>query len=365
MSDTDASREQRFEGIRDRIAEGGDSKLERRSASLWERFVPETLRKILRNPLGAFGMVLLVLFAGIALAAPWLAPPPVDDYHLLWESDDFAFPNYRIPQDGYSGRPTLPNPGAWQTFPPNWELHPLGTASSQYDIYFGMIWGTRLAFAWAFIIVGIGVGIGVVMGSLAGFFGGWLDEVIMRLVDTLFAFPNLLLAIVLLTVFSSPLHIPILDVTINLPKFWTLVVALVAFEWLTYARILRGDILTVKNQEYVASARAMGASNWRLVGKHVLPNSIYPVFVLATLNIGSVVVTVATLSFFGLGLQTGSADWGQLVSFSRQWILGNQGDPLIYWFTFVPPAVAITLFVLAWNLVGDAFRDVMDPRMRN
>ena len=345
-----------------RAFEGGDPQHEAQPKTLKDRLFPVTLRKILRNPLGAIGVILLLVFAAVAVAAPWLAPPPVDDYHFIYESEDFAFPNYRIPQDGFSGRPSLPNADAWESFPPDWRQHPLGTASGQYDIYFGLIWGARLAFAWAFIIVGLAVIVGVVMGSLAGFFGGWVDEVIMRVVDILFAFPNLLLAVVLITVFSSP--VTILGLTVDLNDFWTVVIALATFSWLTFARLLRGDILTVKNQEYVSAARAVGASNWRLMGRHILPNSIYSVFILATLNIGSIVVAVATLSFFGLGLPIGAADWGQLVAFSRQWILGTRGEPLVYWFTFVPPAIVITLFVLAWNLVGDAFRDVMDPRMK-
>lgn len=319
---------------------GGEPKQPEEQPQIIDRVFPETLRKILKNPLGMIGIVLLIFFIIVAIAAPWLAPP--------------AYPEdpYSMTQDGYSSRPERPNPEAWTSFPPDWELHPLGTTKGQYDIYYGLIWGTRTAFFFAVTIVGLGVLIGIIMGSLAGFFGGIVDEVIMRFVDVLYGFPNILLAVVLLVVFSE------------WPETLALIVALTTFGWINYTRLLRGDILSVKNQEYVAATRALGASNLRLIRKHILPNAIHPVFVVATLNFGSVMVLIATLSFFGLGLPIGYADWGQLVSFSREWIVGTQGDPLIYWYTFVPPAVAITLFVLSFNLIGDAVRDVMDPRQK-
>lgn len=321
---------------------GGEPKQPEEPKRLMDRLFPDSLRKILKNPLGLLGTVLLILFVIVAIAAPWLAPP---------ENPERP---YQMTQDGYGSRPKPPNPDAWSSFPPKWEQHPLGTAANQYDIYYGLIWGTRTAFQFAVSIVGLAVIIGVTMGTLAGYFGGWIDDLIMRIVDVIYGFPNLLLPIVLLTTLGSVL-----------PSQIVLIIALVAFGWINYARLLRGDILTVKNQEYVTATRSLGASNLRIMWKHVLPNAIHPVFVLATLNFGSVMVTIATLSFFGIGLPLGYADWGQLVSFSREWIIGIQGDnPLLYWYTFVPPAVAITLFVLSFNLIGDAVRDVMDPRQK-
>jgi len=320
---------------------GGSPKQPEEQRRLLDRLFPDSLRRILKNPLGLLGSVLLVVFVLVAISAPWLAPP-----------ENPGRP-YEMTQDGYGSRPQPPNPEAWSSFPPNWEQHPLGTAAGQYDIYYGLIWGTRTAFQFAVTIVGMAVIIGIIMGTLAGFFGGWIDDLIMRIVDVIYGFPNLLLPIVLLTTLGS-----------KWPNEIVLIIALTAFGWINYARLLRGDILTVKNQEYVTATRSLGASNLRLMWKHILPNAIHPVFVLATLNFGSVMVTIATLSFFGIGLPVGYADWGQLVSFSREWIIGIQGDPLRYWYTFVPPAVAITLFVLSFNLIGDAVRDVMDPRQK-
>lgn len=134
--------------------------------------------------------------------------------------------------------------------------------------------------------------------------------------------------------------------------------------WPTYARLLRGDILSVRGQDYVESARAYGAGDARIMARHIIPNAIYPFLVVAAFDMGTVVLVAAALSFLGLGAEVGYADWGQLINMSRDWILGIPGQPFIYWYTVVVPGLAIFLFVLAWNLLGDAFRDILDPRLR-
>jgi peptide/nickel transport system permease protein len=127
-----------------------------------------------------------------------------------------------------------------------------------------------------------------------------------------------------------------------------------------YARLIRGDILTVREREYVTAARVIGTPDWKILARHILPNAIFPTLVVASLDIGTIVITFAALSFLGVGVEPGYADWGQLISFARNWIT----DLNTYWYIVTFPGLAIVLFVLGWNLVGDALRDVFDPRMR-
>ena len=141
-----------------------------------------------------------------------------------------------------------------------------------------------------------------------------------------------------------------------------MMIALTAVAWPSYARLVRGDILSVKERGFVTAARTLGASGGRIFWRHIVPNSIYPSVVVASLDIGYVVLTAASLSFLGLGAQPGTADWGQLIAMARNWVLGAPGHPLAYWYTVVVPGGAIFLFVLGWNLLGDAFRDILDPR---
>jgi peptide/nickel transport system permease protein len=135
--------------------------------------------------------------------------------------------------------------------------------------------------------------------------------------------------------------------------------AIIIFGWMTIARVIRGNILTIKEQDYALAARTIGASNTRILFRHLLPNAVFPVLVIASMNIGSYVLTFAALSFLGLGAQRGYADWGQMISFARNWVPSLAS----HWYIVVYPGVVIVLFVLAWNLVGDALRDILDPRM--
>jgi peptide/nickel transport system permease protein len=138
------------------------------------------------------------------------------------------------------------------------------------------------------------------------------------------------------------------------------VFALIAFSWMQYARLIRGDILAVRERDYVLAARVIGVKDRRILLKHILPNAIFPTLVVASGDIGGVVISFAALSFLGVGTPVGYADWGQLLSFARDWITNLS----TYWYIVVLPGVALILFVLGWNLVGDAFRDVLDPKMR-
>lgn len=285
-------------------------------------------KRLKRNPLSITGFAIIALFFIVAALAPVVATPPLN-----------ARDPYQIPHEGFAPDPQPPRPG-----------HPLGTTGRQYDIYYGIVWGTRTALRVALVVVAISVTVGLILGSVSGYYGGRLEEVIMRITDVFLAFPGLVLAVVVTAVLGKGLD--------------KVMVAIALVNWPTYARLLRGEILSIKERDYVDAARAAGAGDLRIILRHVIPNSIYPFLVVAAFDMGVIVLVAAALSFLGLGAEIGYADWGQLINMSRSWILGVPGNPFIYWYTVVFPGFAIFLFVLGWNLLGDAFRDILDPRLR-
>lgn len=245
---------------------------------------------------------------------------------------------YKMPRAGYSPIP--------QTAETSDTL--LGTTSQGYDIYYGLMWGARTAFRIGVLVVGIGLAVGILVGSTAAYLGGWVDNVLMRFTDMVIAVPALVLALVIVMVLGNSI--------INL------MIAISAVAWPAYARLVRGEVLRIKELEYVAGARGLGRRSWGIVVRHILPNALGPVLIVASLDIGSIVLTAAALSFLGLGPELGYSDWGQMISFARNWILGPPGQPMAYWYTSFWPGLTIVLFVLGWNLLGDAFRDVLDVR---
>jgi peptide/nickel transport system permease protein len=285
------------------------------------------LYKLRQNPLSIVGITIILIFIAIAILAPVIAPPKAGTI------DPFQIPRY-----GFSPIPQAPS-----------AEHPFGLTQGQYDIFYGIIWGTRSAFKVGILVIGSVVGIGIVLGSIAGYFGGIIDEIIMRIADIFLAFPPLILA---------------MAITVALgPSLNSVILALITVSWPIYTRLLRGDILSVREEDYVQSAKGIGASPSRIIIRHILPNSIYPTLVMASLDIGAVVLSAAALSFLGLGAPEGYADWGQMIQFARNWIVGPPGNPLAYWYTVTIPGLFILFFVLGWNLLGDAFRDILDPRL--
>lgn len=326
----------------------------------------KAMRRFRRNPLAIAGVTLLLFYIFIALFAPAITAPTIAER----ERGHTCARDLDLPRDSDEAIAALRNPlGApfWRaiTAPPQsclriprvsfspipqppQEGHPMGIASGGYDIYYGVIWGARMAFYVGILVSAISFGIGIVIGGAAGFLGGWVDDVLMRLVDVVFAFPNLILAAIFVTIFG--------------PSLTNSLIALAIVGWTNYARLFRGDILRVRNLDYVDGARALGASRWRTFTRHVLPNSIGSLVIVASLDIGAVVLVASTLAFLGLGAEIGTTDWGQMVSFARGYIQGAPGEPFKYWYISWWPGVAIVVFVLAWNLLGDAYRDVFDPR---
>jgi peptide/nickel transport system permease protein len=288
----------------------------------WQR----TVRRFRANPMSMLGLALVATFAVIALASPFLA-------HSTERNP------YLIPHQGYASDPRPPGPG-----------HPFGTTEEQFDLYYGVVWGARTAFIVALTVVASAVVVALVLGSVSGFYGGWMDEITMRVTDVFLAFPGLILAVVIVAVLGQNVR--------------NAVIAIAVVEWPTYTRLLRGEFLRVRDMEYVQAARALGGGDARIIARHVIPNTVYPMLILASLNMGSIVITFAALSFLGLGAPPGYADWGELINLSRNWIAGTPGHALEFWHTLVYPGAAIFLFVLGWNLLGDAFRDIFDPRLQ-
>ncbi len=329
---------------------------ERRMGALRRWWDSKTMKRFRRNPLAIIGAFVVIVFILVAIFAPLLttlgrscvrdlglSAGTVGDVHnplrpVFWQAM-LAPPQscYTIPRATFSPVPTPPS-----------EANLLGTTSGGYDIYYGLVWGTRTAFLIGLFVVGVGLIAGIVVGSVAGYFGGWIDNLLMRFTDVIIAVPGLVLAMVIVTVLGQSI--------INV------MIAISIVAWPNYARVLRGDILRVKEQEFVAGAKALGRRELGIIFKHVLPNAVGPLVIIASLDIGSVVLTAAALSFLGLGAPLGYADWGQMISFARDWILGPPGNPFGYWYVSFWPGLTIVLFVLGWNLLGDAFRDVLDPR---
>ncbi|MFC2023236.1 ABC transporter permease [Chloroflexota bacterium] len=318
----------------------------------------KVVKRLLTNPTSLIGILLLLGFILVAILAPWLAPPPEN-------SRD----EYMIPRDGFKTEPQPPS-----------DAHPMGTTEGQYDIYYGIVWGTRTAFRIGVVITLFTTFAGLLVGAVSAFYGGWVDEVMMRVTEIFMAFPFLLAAItltsVLQTVYGRGAGGPLMISAKVLAMFTfgqnpaqsidpvqlgilTGMTAIIIFGWMTIARVIRGNILTIKESDYALAARTIGASNTRILFRHLLPNAVFPVLVIASMNIGSYVLTFAALSFLGLGAQRGYADWGQMISFARNWV-PSLAD---HWYIVVYPGVVIVLFVLSWNLVGDALRDILDPRL--
>ena len=300
----------------------------------------KNVRKLLTTPISLVGIILILIYLIIAILAPVLAP---------YEDRNERFD---IPRDGYRAEP---KPPSWsvddqELSPGDDGWHWLGTTEGQYDIFYGLVWGTRTAFKAGLIVTFSTVVIGLLIGTIASYYGGAVDEVLMRIVEIFMAFPYLLAALTIATVLQPKLGKGIV----------TPMVALIAFGWTSYARLIRGDILSIKEREYVLAARVSGATDSRIIMRHILPNAIFPTMVIASMDIGTYVLAFATLSFLGVGVQVGYADWGQIINFARNWI------PVLdkYWFIIVFPGLTISLYVLGWNLLGDAVRDIMDPRLR-
>jgi len=221
--------------------------------------------------------------------------------------------------------------------------HLMGTDGNVRDEFSRVLFGTRISLTIGFATIGFAIILGLVLGSIAGYVGGWVSDVIMRTLDVVLAFPFLLLAIAIVAVLGPGLTNAMLAIAIvSIP---------------TYARVIRSSVLSVKEEEYVLAAKAVGTGTRRILSHHIMPNAISPIIVLGTLGIGTAILETAALSFLGLGAQPPSPEWGAMLASERAQIFSA---PHLLFF----PGLAIMLTVLGFNLLGDGLRDALDPRLR-
>ena len=249
-----------------------------------------TLHRIFRNPSAIIGFALLIMFTTVAVFAPVIAPPK------------YPHSPYRMPHKGFSPTPKPPD-----------SQHIFGTTSGQYDIFYGVIWGTRTAFKIGLFVVFFAGLIGISLGAVAGYYGGLIDEILMRLTDIMWAIPTLVLAMAIVVAFGRGLD--------------KIMIALALVQWRWYVRVIRSEILTLRDADFVQAARIMGVSDRMIIIRHILPNAIYPVLIMASMDMGSMVITAAFMSFIGLGAPKGYSDWGQMVALARNYIVGPADDP--------------------------------------
>ena len=279
-------------------------------------------KQLLHRPSGLFALTLVGFWIAVAFLAPLLAPPA-----------DAESP-YMMVRHGFS---SLPKPASDNAV---W-----GTTSGGYDIYYGIVWGSRTALVTGLVTVLACAVAGVLIGGIGAFRGGLVDDITMRIVDLFMSVPFLIAVIVMTTILGKGLE--------------KIILALIFFGWNRYARMMRGEVLEIKEQEYVLAAKNMGASPTWIFCRHIVPNAASPILILMSINIGRMVLVAAALSFVGVGAEPGFADWGQMLNFARSWITGIPGHPFHYWYTYTYAAVAITTFVLGWTLLGDVLRDVL------
>ncbi|MEZ4630440.1 MAG: ABC transporter permease [Deinococcales bacterium] len=268
------------------------------------------LKRFFRNPGTLLGCLLLLVIVLLALITPWLVGDPL--------AQDLS-----------------------QRLKPLSQAHLLGTDSLGRDVLARVLYGSSISLKLGLIVVSLSILIGCTVGLLAALLGGYWDDILMRITDIFLAFPALILAMAIAAALGPSLN--------------NVMIAVAAVSWPVYARLMRAQVLGLKNQEFVESARGLGAGQLRIALKHLLPNSLTPILVQASFDVGSAILTAAGLSFIGFGAQPPTPEWGAMVSDTRNFI--NEAP-----WASAAPAVAILLTVLAFNLIGDGLRDVFDPR---
>jgi oligopeptide transport system permease protein len=300
-----------------------------RGSSLWR----DAWRRLLKNKLAVFGLIVVVIVTIASILGPYVI------------EKTFGFTPDYIPSDSKLSQSYPPFTGPNGKF--SW-LHPMGTDNAGRDQLARVLQGGQISLFVGVISTLVSFLIGITYGAIAGYIGGRVDNVMMRIVDVLYSLPYLIVVIVLLSLFRS-----------QTPKgqLVLLFVAIGATSWLTMARIVRGQVLSLKNQEFVLAARATGVSSARIIFRHLVPNTLGPVIVYATLTIPQIMLTEAFLSFLGFGVQAPLASWGSLVADGIQ----NIG---IFPWQLICPGVTMALTLFSLNFLGDGLRDALDPQMR-
>ncbi|WP_353684978.1 oligopeptide ABC transporter permease [Thermodesulfovibrio sp. 3907-1M] len=269
------------------------------------------LKRVLRNKLAVVGLVFILFVFFIAIFASYFAP----------------YDPYKI--------------NVYHVLEPPSKQHPFGTDELGRDVFSRIIYGARVSLRVGFLAMGIAVFTGTILGAIAGYYGGWIDSLIMRVVDVMLAFPTLFLILAVVAVLEPSIYIIMLVIGLT--------------GWMDVARLVRAEVLSLKEREFVLAARAIGASSGRIIFKHILPNAIYPVIVAATFSVGGAILIESGLSFLGLGIQPPEPSWGGILSVGKDYIT-------VAWWMSLFPGLAIFLTVLSFNLLGEALRDALDPK---
>ena len=277
------------------------------NSSLWQ----DAVRRLIQNRAAMIGSITILLLIILAVFAPWIAP-----YSYSYQNLDIG------------------------ASPPSAE-HLLGTDVLGRDLLSRLLYGARISLLVGFVATGVALVIGVSWGIIAGYFGGRVDSIMMRIVDVLYGLPFIIFIILLMVIFGR--------------NIWLLFAAIGAVEWLTMARIVRAQVIGLKNQEFVQAAQVMGVSNFSMFRRHILPNILGPIAVYATLTIPQVMLLEAFLSFLGLGIQPPMSSWGTLIRY------GVESMEEHYWL-LIYPGLTFTITLFALNFFGDGLRDALDPK---
>lgn len=275
------------------------------SNSFWKRFK--------RNKLAVLGGIVVICLVTFAIFAPLItpySPNSINVQHILEP-------------------PTI--------------SHPFGTDDLGRDILSRIIWGSRISLSVGFVAVGISTFIGVILGAITGYYGGWIDRIIMRFVDIMLSIPTFFLLLAVIAFLE--------------PGISNIMIVIGLTSWMGVTRLVRAEFLSVKEREFTQSARAIGAGDMRIIFRHILPNSIAPVLVSAVLGVAGAILVESALSFLGIGVQPPTASWGNILT------IGKDNIEIAWWLS-VFPGLAILITVLAYNLLGEGIRDAIDPRMK-
>jgi len=272
----------------------------------WNRF--------LRNRMAVAGSVVVLLLFVVSLLAPWIAPYDPSEIDL---------------------RDVLASPSG---------MHIFGTDQLGRDVFSRMIWGSRISLKVGFVATGIAIVIGAILGALAGYYGRWVDAVIMRFVDIMLCFPSFFLILAVIAILE--------------PSIWNIMVVIGLTSWMGITRLVRADFISLKERDFVQAAKVIGVSDFRIIFSHILPNAMASVLVAATLGVAGAILTESALSFLGIGVQPPTPSWGNILT------AGKDNIDIAWWLSLYP-GLAILITVLGYNLLGEGIRDSLDPRLRD
>ena len=271
------------------------------------------LERFFKNKMAVAGSIVVMLLFAVSLLAPWIAPydpSTIDLKHVL--------------------------------APPSFG-HPLGTDQLGRDVLSRMIWGARISLKVGFVATGIAMLIGTILGAASGYYGRWVDAIIMRFVDIMLCFPTFFLILAVIAILE--------------PSIWNIMIVIGLTGWMGITRLVRADFISLKERDFVSAARVIGASDFRIIFVHILPNAMASVLVATTLGIAGAILTESALSFLGIGVQPPIPSWGNILT------AGKDNIDIAWWLSLYP-GLAILITVLGYNLLGEGIRDSLDPRLR-